>query len=499
MDAERRTTVEEIFDAALELPEASRDAFLDEACRGDDELRDEVEDLLAAHRRAEGILDRGPGRVAADLLDLAGGTGPDLPGDRTVGPYRVVDELGRGGMGVVYLAERSDGHFRRRVALKVIPGRETPGLRARMVAERQILASLDHPNIAGLLDGGVTDDGRPFLVMEYVAGLPVDVYCDRMRLSVRERLELFVTIARAVEHAHRNLVVHRDLKPSNILVNSDGEVKLLDFGIAKLLNPALVGVEAPVTLHDTRLLTPQFASPEQLRGEVLTTASDVYSLGLILYRLLTGVPPFPVADPSITAILSAVLAGDPERPSVQALRDREIVHGDGSKRELSAESRATERHTVPRRLARTLKGDLDAIALKALRPEPARRYGSAEALAQDLERFLAGEPVQARKGSRIYRLGKLVRRHRAVAGAGVTAVVTLAVGGGVAAWQAGVARQERDEAQLARVQAEEVSDFLMELFRIGDPLSGDGGAVTARDLVGRGLQRADALAGQPEV
>ncbi len=504
--AERRVRVEALFEAALDLPPDGRDAFLAERCAGDDALAGDVRRLLRAHDRADGLLDDDAPASAAGLLDTGvWGAGRSRTEER-IGPYRIRDELGRGGTGVVYLAERDDGQFRRRVAIKVIQAGHDPELRARVLAERQILASLEHPNIAQLLDAGITDDGRFYLVMEHVAGLPLDLYCDRMRLSVRERLDLFVTVAEVVEHAHRNLVVHRDLKPSNILVTPEGRVKLLDFGIAKLLNPGLAGVDAPVTRRGSLVLTPAYASPEQLRGESLTTATDVYSLGVILYRLLCGHAPYETGGRSAAAVLAAMSEKDPPRPSQRAGLPRREEAPDGSERTVSAEEIAADRRSTTGRLPRTLRGDLDAIVMKALRKEPTRRYGSAESLAEDIQRHLKRQPVTAHRDSRGYRLTKLVRRHKGESVAALVVLLSLVAGVAATGWQARVAGRERDRAAEALLQAEgalaqseEVSDFLMELFQAGDPLAAGSEEVTARDLVRRGLSRADELADQPVV
>ena len=469
-----RHRVEEIFEAALDLPPSRRSVFVASAVDGDEGLEAEVLSLLVAHDRAGGALEREIPRARFAFP----------PRDEHIGPYRVVGELGRGGMGVVYAAERDDGQFRRRVAIKVLRADADPSLEARVVAERQILASLDHPNIARLLDGGLTDDGRPFLVMEHVDGLPIDVYADRMRLTIDERLRLFNTVARAVQHAHATLVVHRDLKPSNILVTSRGEVKLLDFGIAKLLNPSM-GPGAD-TLTEARALTPDFASPEQVRGEAFSTASDVYSLGVVLYRLLCGVHPYDLADGSMQTIVRVVGTTDPPRPS-------EAARGE------DAAERAAARRTTPERLARRLRGDLDAIALKTLRKEPLGRYGSPELLAQDLERHLEGKPVRARKGSRGYRVRKLLRRHRYEVAAVVLVALSLVGGAGGAVWQAREAGLARDRAHEALRQSEEVTAFLMELFRVSDPEDTRLDRVTADDLLRRGLQRVESLSSQPLV
>jgi len=493
MDPDRRKRIEDLFDQILDRPPREWDDALEEMCGGDEGLKQEVGALLAAHRTTEGILEEPLFPRARTGGGRMGGREP-----RMVDRYRILREIGKGGMGRVYLAERADGHFKQRVALKVIP-RADEALKARVVAERQILASLQHPNIARLLDGGITADGRPYLVMEYVSGLAIDVYCDRMRLSLRERLKLFLTVLGAVEHAHHNLVVHRDLKPSNILVSPSGEVKLLDFGIAKLLNPNLGGAETPVTRAEERALTPEYASPEQVRGDGITTASDIYSLGVILYELLTGARPYRIDDASLTDLLRIICEVDPPPPSAQ-VQENGAADSEGM---LPAEERAWEvaeaRHTTSARLPRSLKGDLDAIVMKALRKEPGRRYSSVELLAQDIRHYLDGMPVEARRGSRWYRVQKLVTRHRTGALATLVVAISLIGGAGAAAWQAGVAARERDRARDALMESEEITEFLLGLFEASDPLETPGDTVTVLDLLRRGEQRARNLRGEPIV
>jgi len=493
MSPERRRRIEEVFEAILDEPRSEWEEALKVACGEDADLQAEVRRLLVAHERAEGLLERDPG-----FGSLGTGRSARPPADERIGRYRLVQEIGRGGMGTVYLAERADGHFRQRVALKVISSADED-LQARVVAERQILASLQHPNIARLLDGGVTEDGRPYLVMEYVSGLPIDVYCDRMRLSLRERLKVFLTVLGAVEHAHRNLVVHRDLKPSNILVSPAGEVKLLDFGIAKLLNPNLGGGDAPVTRVEDRALTPEYASPEQVRGEVITTAADVYSLGIILYEILSGYRPYSITDASLPALVKAICEKDPAPPSAR-VQGQGAQDPDDPARDLEhRKAVAAARYTTSSRHPRTLKGDLDAIVMKALRKEPGRRYTSLELLGQDIQHFLDGLPVSARRGSTLYKVRKLVRRHHTGALAAVVATLSLLGGAGVAGWQAGVAGRERDRAQTALRESEEVTEFLLGLFDTSDPLETPGDTVNVLDLVRRGRRRADSLHAEPEV
>jgi serine/threonine-protein kinase len=471
MTPERRRQVEAAFDAVLDAALDQRDSTLDAVCAGDEDLRREVVALLAAHDRQSGALDHSIAGLAASLLESTAST-------RDIGPYRVIRELGRGGMGVVYLAERSDGQFRRRVAIKIVrSGFDDGQIQRRFLAERQILASLGHPNIAQLLDGGVTDGQLPYLVMEYVEGVPITTYADRHQLTIADRLRLFQQVCAAVHHAHQNLVIHRDLKPSNIVVDSAGGVKLLDFGIAKLLNPSLGPAEAPYTRLEQWVMTPDYASPEQVRGETLTTASDVYALGMILYELLTDRRPYEFKTGAVEEIVETVCRRDPERPSTRVLSTAD----DG-------------------RRARALRGDLDAIAMMALRKEPGRRYGSAERLSDDIQRHLDGLPVAAFHGHRGYRVTKFLRRHRVEVAAVGIVVLSIVVGLVMATRQAAVAVRERDRAATALAQTESVTGFLMDLFQSGESASGPLPAdVTARDLLRRGALRADALSDQPAV
>jgi eukaryotic-like serine/threonine-protein kinase len=480
MATNRRARAEALFERSLDVPPEDRAAWISARCGQDPSLVEEVHALLDAHHRTWGILDRGIGPVAGEILDAVR---PPLP----IGPYRILGELGRGGMSIVYRAERSDGHFRRRVALKVLRG-ELAGeeLHARLSAERQILASLDHPNIAGLLDGGLTEDGRPYLVMEHVEGRPLDVYCDEERLTLEARLHVFVQVARAVQHAHTRLVVHRDLKPSNILVTSQGEIRLLDFGIAKVLDLQRVELDranAPVTRAGIRLFTPEYASPEQLRGEAASTSNDIWALGVILYELLCGARPFESASGSVAELERQVTEGSPPPPSVR------IRHGDPA--------RAEARAATPRVLARHLAGDLDRIVAMALRKEPDRRYASAEELAADVEAYLASRPIRARSESTLYRIGKLVRRHRVESLAAALVLVSILAGTGAALWQAREARAERDRAELAAQRSEAVAEYLLDLFRTADPWEVPADRLTAHQLLARGESRLATLPDDP--
>jgi serine/threonine-protein kinase len=491
----RRAEIEEVFEFALDLDVDRRAAWLNARCGNDGQLRAEVDALIAAHESPPGILER--------RLTPAPRPSTEPLIDRRIGPYRVVRELGRGGMGVVYLAERVDGEFRREVAIKLL--RNSPDadeLHRRFIAERQILASLSHPHIAQLLDGGTTQGQLPYLVMEYVDGLPITTYCDRHSLDVASRLRLFVDVCRAVNSAHQNLVIHRDIKPGNILVTAAGQVKLLDFGIAKLLNSAMGGTTMPHTHTAFRVMTPDYASPEQVRGDPLTTGSDVYALGVVLYELLAGRRPYNVRTGGERELQELVCEREPERPSTWATRAP-------SPDELEAPSPAevaSLRCTSPERLERTLTGDLDAIVMMALRKEPRRRYGSAELLAEDIERHLNGLPVLARHPSRAYYLGKFLRRHRAAVSLGAVAALSLVAGTGVAVKQTTAARRDRDRATAALTQArqalhesEETTSFLAGLFDADVPAPGTAAPGSTDKLIARGMVQVEQLGDRPLV
>jgi serine/threonine-protein kinase len=461
MDAERWQEVRSLFGAALERAPQEWPAWLDAACGGDAALRDEVRSLLAAHREGGSLLPE-PGPPSADPLI-----------GQQVGPYEVQQRLGGGGMGVVYLAARVDGQFRKRVALKVLkPGMDSEEILRRFRMERQILAALDHPNIARLLDGGTTERGLPFFAMEYVEGRPIHEYCGQEGLPVRARLELFRTVCAAVQFAHQNLVVHRDLKPANILVDADGTPKLLDFGIAKLLNPELAAQTLALTAAGIQPLTLEYASPEQIRGGHITTASDVYSLGVVLYELLTGRHPHRGDGCTVEEMVRRVTEVEPAAPS----------------------------SAVPPRESRGLAGDLDCIVLTALRKEPRHRYPSVERLSEDVRRFLVGLPILARKATLRYRAGKFARRHRlgvAVASTLAAAVFLFGAGMGVLAFRL---EQARQRAEQERQRAEQVTAFLTGIFEVSDPWKSSGETVTARAILDTGARRVGTdLRDQPEV
>jgi eukaryotic-like serine/threonine-protein kinase len=406
----------ELFHDALAVPAERRGSFVDQSCGDDPAMAGEIAQLLAAHARDEGIME-GPAVVTAPgWLEEES---PSVVG-RRFGPYVAVRELARGGMGAVYLAQRVDGAFEQRVALKLIKrGMDSDQVVARFRAERQILASLEHPNIARLLDGGASDEGQPFLVMEYIDGQRIDEFTRERRLPVAERLRLWLQVCGAVSYAHQHLVVHRDIKPANVLVTADGTPKLLDFGIARLLDPT---AEAVSTMTELRMLTPEYASPEQIEGRHATTVSDVYSLGVVLYELLTERSPYRPRSRAPGDIAEAIRTTEPVRPSAA------VSGADAS-------------------LGRRLRGDLDTILLTALRKEPERRYPSVEQLAGDVRRHLEGLPVRARPDTFGYRAGKFVRRNRAGVAAAALVLLALIAGTVTTAWQARQARAAQARAE----------------------------------------------------
>lgn len=416
---------------------------------------------------------------------------------KTIGPYRIEKRIGRGGMGDVYLVVRNDGAFRRRMALKLVRQQADASIIGhRFQSERQILASLDHPNIARLLDGGSTDDGRPYLVMEYIDGQRLDRYADEHRLGVEERLELFLQVCSAVQTAHQNLVVHRDLKPGNILVTRDGVPKLLDFGIAKLLAPELFPHTVEMTRTEMRPMTPQYASPEQLLGQPVTTASDVYSLGVLLYQLLTG--HLPRSLPSLVPqdIQRALDSDQPTKPSVAVLRTK----GDeASGTQVTPELVSRVRSTRVDALRRQLTGDLDNIVLMALRREPHRRYASVDQLTEDIRRHLEGLPVHARPDTFRYRTSKFMRRNGlSVALGGALTVMALGFVGTVG-YQAAEISSERDRFELERDKAQRVAGFMLDLLRMEDAESPDAEAhrQMVQEILDRGTDRLAQTPGDP--
>jgi serine/threonine-protein kinase len=481
-DAEAWARLQPLVDRALDLEEPARSAFVDDLVRTDPQAGRRLAQFLrqadAALEPVERALSRQPALVVAALSE----TDEGLLLPSRIGPYLVRGTIGRGGMGTVLLAERADGEFEQQVALKLVKkGMDSAEILERFRTERQIVARLQHPHIARLLDGGATPDGQPWFAMEHVAGQALAAYCDERRLTTEARVRLFLQVCDAVDYAHRNLVVHRDLKPSNVLVTADGQAKLLDFGIAKVLDPD--GDDATVTRRESRALTPAYAAPEQLRGEPVTTATDVYSLGVTLYELLSGHRPFALPGASRPAVEKAVLEHEPDPPSRAAAR------GDADARDQVAAARGT----TADRLARTLRDDLDTIVLTAIRKAPERRYASARALADDLRRSQVGLPVVARPDTLAYRTSRFVRRHRV--GVAAAALVVVSIAGGVAA----TVRQTRQALREAR-KAEEVKRFILDVFKQSDPNSSKGKEITARQLLDDGARRIQSeLSTQPDI
>ena len=476
MTPDKWKEVKQILEDAVDLPKAERDAFLASRCGSDLELRREVESLLASDNTRADLLDSG----AASTVFSSESSGSRI-GDR-VGPYEILSELGTGGMGVVFLARRADGAFDQTVALKLIKrGMDSEAILKRFVNERQILATLEHPNIAHLIDGGTTDNGLPFFVMEYVEGESIIDYAKLHNLSLSHRLDLFREVCSAVSFAHQNLVVHRDLKPSNILITKDGKVKLLDFGIAKLLKTD----DDLQTATQTFVFTPEYASPEQVRGEQLTTATDIYSLGVILYELLAGTRPYRTDGRNIGEIIKVVCETEPAAPS-RSWRDETKERNTAAVVGSTKDSRPITRSVA----ASQLRGDLDDIILKALRKEPQRRYSSVEQFSEDIRRHTVGLPVTAVRDTWGYRASKFARRNRIAVAAAAMIVVVLSAGLFATLYQRNKAqRRFNDVRQLA-------NSFL---FEFHDAIKDLPGSTPARELVvKRAIEYLDKLAQESE-
>ncbi len=470
MDEQRRQKIEELFEQALELEPEQRAAFLEKACAGDDELLAEVQSLLDAEENLPDFLEA-PLVVEQSINNWQ---------DKNIGPFRVIRELGRGGMGMVFLAERVGAGFEQKVALKLVqPEIGKTNLHERFESERRILARLQHPHIARLYDGGISEDGIPYFAMEYIEGRPLDVYCDEMKLSLRKRLELFLDVCEAMQYAHNNLVIHRDLKPSNILVTEEGRVKVLDFGIAKIVEDSeLPDVE--ITMAGQRFITPAYASPEQIAYEPVSTASDVYSLGMILYRLLSGLTAYEITTHSPIELQRQLESQKIERPSRRLRQSGETLQDDISR----------NRRLSPGALYRQLKGDLDHIVLKCLHKQPARRYGQVSHLAADIRRYLGGRPISARPESPFYIASRFVARNRKVLTAAVLVVLFSVL---QLYFYTQNLRREKEK-------AEQVAGLLTRVFEAADPENSKGEDITARELLQAGTAKVrNTLSGQPDI
>ncbi len=466
--------VNKLIDRALELEKEKRIDFLETHCTGDPKLLADAKDYLIHIEQAQqddSFLESKTmsGSVLYRQLQTEGlaGKGHSILLGRQIGHYRIAKELGEGGMGTVYLAERSDGEFEQQVAIKFLRGYYSPSMRDRFKREKQILARLNHPNIAGLLDGGITDDGTPYMVMEYVEGTPVDVYCKNHSLKLSKRLDLFLQICRAVQHAHSKLIIHRDLKPENIFITDDGQVKVMDFGIGKFLDSELDDDSLLRTHEGHHVASVEFAAPEQFQSGDPSTATDVYGLGVLLYLLLTGEKPFVFKGKSLTEIENLVLLKPPPHPS---------------------------RHENP--AIGVIPSDLDCIILKALRKEPDERYQTVREFSDDLQRFISHQPVVARKGSALYKTRKFVYRNRVVL---ATASIILIFISGFLTYHLKTINRHMEQTEMEAETARSVTNFIVELFDVSDPIENEAGILTAAALLERGQDRFDDLDMKPEV
>lgn len=492
MEPELWRRVEDLYHRALELDESGRAEFLEYSCRDDEALQHEVESLLAHEKAAEHFIESPALEVMGKLVANESGITRGAP--KRIGAYRIIREIGRGGMAVVYLGERDDQNYRKQVAIKMVkPGIDVAQILDRFRNERQTLAALDHSNIVKLLDGGSSEDGSPYLVMEYVEGLPIDQYCDLHKLSIDDRLRLFREVCSAVQYAHENLVIHRDLKPGNILIAKGGVPRLLDFGIAKLLNPECFQTPL-VTQTDWRPMTPEYASPEQIRGHAITTATDVYSLGLLLFELLTGHRPYRSGGRSLLEMERLVCETAPERPSAVIYRKEEKASSDGAaSTAITPEAVSNQRGLQPTELQRRLRGDLDTIVMKALEKDPSRRYATASELSADIGRYLSHEPVLARPASATYRARKYIRRHPV--GVTVAAGIVLLLAGFAVTQSIQLRRITRE-----RDRANHVTEFMEGMFKVSNPSEARGNSITSREVLDKASKDIDTgLSHDPEL
>ena len=486
MNPERWEKIQSLFEKALELNTSERENFLKQECGDDSDLFNEVISLLIADEKQHSIFS---GSVS-DYIPVDDTT---LDG-KVFGNYRAIKQIGTGGMGSVYLAERADGHFEQKVALKIVkPGMNSNEIITRFEGERQILARLQHPNIARLLDGGISEMGLPYFTMEYVEGKPITEYCDENNLTIEQRLELFKKVCEAVLYAHQNLVIHRDIKPSNILVEEDGTVKLLDFGIAKVFEED--EDLKFVARTGTRVMTPEYASPEQVRGEPVSTATDIYSLGLILYQLLTGCPPYEVTSTSALEMERIICLTEPQKPSTMITKISSS--GAATEQKTSPDFISRKRKITIPKLKKRISGDLDNICLMAIRKEPERRYSSIAQFITDIDNHLTGLPITARKSTAGYRTRKFIQRHKV--GVVITAIAVIVIALVTTFYTIQLA-EERDKAQLEAEKAKKVSEFLAGIFQVSDPEQSKGETITARELLDNGVKRIEnELSDQPEV
>jgi len=488
MDKREWNQIEEIVDEALNYQDQKRQEYINYKCEGDPELKKKVAKYLKAIEESKGYLEEEEQiqkkLLIDDFLDDPKVPGTSLIG-QNIGNYQITKMLGYGGLGTVFLAKRADDEFDHRVALKVLRrGMDTPKNISRFQLEREILAELSHPHIAQLYDGGVTDDGLPYLIMEYIDGTPIDTYCDNNKLDLQERLALFKDICKAMQHAHKNLVIHRDLKPANIMVTDNDNVKILDFGIAKLMQDD--DSTATQTQATQQMLTPAYAAPEQITYQSITTAIDNYAMGALLYKLLAGITVFDLDEKKRTQIEQIVTKQSPTPPS------RRLKQLDNRKLQEIAE----QRKTTPKKLIDALSGDLDAIIMKALRKEPEERYESPAQLKEDIRRSQKSEAVVARSGAISYHFSKFVKRNKWPIAA---AVVLIALTTGFTAFYTYQISQERDKAQLEAQKAEAVTTFLTDLIEASAPSNAQGDTVTVREFLNQGFTEVQKLEKNPLV
>ena len=481
MNSERWSQIQAMFEAALEQEPLKRVTFLEAACEGDLDLYREVSSLLESDQQINSLLE---GQALDAVTYSATQDHPELDlVDNQIGSYRLTRRLGQGGMGIVYLAERIDGQFEQQVALKLIKrGMDTESIVRRFLAERQILAQLQHPNIARLLDGGTTEDDRPYFVMEYIDGIPLLQYCNTKKLGIEKRLDLFEQVCQAIQYAHRNLIIHRDLKPSNILVTKEEQIKLLDFGIARVLEEDGGPQRTLLTEAGTHVLTPEYAAPEQIGGSSITTQTDIYSLGVVLYELLTGLRPLKLTSHSPAEVEIVLRDHRPAKPSARALENEriDVTHG------MTAE-----------KISRKLRGDLDTICLKALNKEPERRFSSVDEFSNDIDRHRRGLPVAAQPDSTGYRLRKFVSRH--LNGVVTSAAVILLLATVVSLYTVRLS-EERNRAQQSATEAQQITAFLTSLLSAANPHVAQGDTLNVRQILDEGGERIKTeLSDQPSV
>ncbi len=486
-----------LFREVFELPPEEREAILNVKCKDNPDLKKEVEDLIESSKKAEGFWESSP--LQLDDITEDDNSINEFIGI-IIGKYKVEKRIGEGGMAMVYSALRIDNQFTRRVAIKFIKrGMDTEEILRRFKIEQQTLAGLDHPFIAKIIDGGTTDDSLPYFVMEYIDGIPITEYCDQNKLSIEQRLELFTKVCSAVSYAHQNLIVHRDLKPSNILITSNGNPKLLDFGIAKLLREEQDKNTFAVTMEGSRLMTVEYASPEQVVGGKITTASDIYSLGVLLYELLTGHLPYSFKNKFPIEVEKIITSANPEKPSTVITKSKKILTEDGEINEISAEEISILRNSNVDKLKRRLSGDIDNIVLMALRKDPARRYISIQHFSEDITRYIEGRPVTAIPDSLFYRSNKFIRRHKL--GVSITLLVILLIISSaiLIVYQANIAAKEKDKAKIEAARTTQMNNFLNKTLFSSDPLLA-GKDLKLSDVLKEATKKINTeLKGQPEI